>query len=166
MSTELKSCPFCGASADIYIYAEQDELIVQAKCTDCKVSKAIQTKCSQNQNELQWMINEATKDWNTRSAITDKRFTDETTGFHYNPITDQIELTLRSDIGTSSVIYDRTRLKTHLAQCDIDYKNYQQGEWWPSGDNVRCNKCNYESRYMFTNCPGCKRKMKNGTEMI
>lgn len=166
MNEELKSCPFCGAGADIYIYAEQDELIVQAKCADCKVSKEIRTKCSQNQNELQWMINEVTKDWNTRSATTDRQFTNDTTEFHYDPVTDQIELTLRSDTGTSSVIYDRTQLKTHLARCETAYNNYQQGEWLSSDEGFTCSKCSYESRYMFTKCPGCKRTMKNGTEDV
>lgn len=167
VNEELKNCPFCGDKAECTILASDDGVIdIVIRCAGCGAQITTGVSGPIDIKNATYAVKSLVNKWNTRSATTDKQFTNETTEFHYDPVTDQIELTLRSNTGTTSVIYDRTQLKTHLARCETAYKNSQKGEWWFADEGFTCSKCNYESRYMFTKCPGCKRTMKNGTEEV
>ena len=163
MNIQLKDCPFCGDKAECKISAEEQSFNVTVRCTNCGVSMSQSIAIELSVDDLQSVVDSLVNKWNARPMAI-RNYYDNQLKITYMQSRDAVVTWVNGE--STSFSLDRTRLKEAIAEYDKQHIEAQKGEWWSSGDNVICNKCNYESRYMFTNCPGCNRKMKNGTEEI
>lgn len=163
MNEELKNCPFCGNKAECKISAKEQSFNVIVRCTNCGVSMSESLAKEVTVDKLQSVVNLLAYKWNAR-PLTIKNYNDEQLKITYMQSRDAIVTWVNGE--STSFSLDRTRLKEAIAEYDKQHIEAQKGEWWSSNDGFKCNKCNYESRYMFTKCPGCKRTMKNGTEGV
>ena len=163
MNTELKNCPFCDNKAECKISAEGQSFDVTGRCTNCGVAMSESLAKELSVGELQFVVDSLVNKWNAR-PLSIKNYYDEQLRITYMQSRDAVVTWVNGE--STSFSLDRTRLKEALSEYDKQYIEAQKGYWWSSNDGFKCSECNYESRYMFTNCPGCKRKMKNGTEEV
>lgn len=163
MNTELKNCPFCDNKAECKISAEGQSFDVTVRCTSCGVSMSESLANEVSVAELQYTVDLLIEKWNARPMII-KNYDDSQLRITYMQSRDVVVTWVNGE--STSFSLDRTRLKEAIAEYEKQHTEAQKGEWWQSDEGFICSKCNYESRYMFTKCPGCNRTMKNGTEMI
>ena len=150
-------------AAECKISAEGQSFNVTVRCTNCGVSMSESLAKELSVDELQFTVDSLVNKWNVR-PMTIKNYYDEQLRITYRQSSDTIVTWVNGE--STSFSLDRTRLKEAIAEYDKQHTEAQKGEWWQSDEGFTCSKCNYESRYMFTTCPGCNWKMKNGTEMI
>lgn len=162
MNTELKNCPFCDNKAECKISAEEQSFNVTVRCTNCGVamSKALAKALAKDLSiaDLESVVDSLVNKWNARPMLI-KNYSDEQLKITYMQSRDAVVTWVNGE--STSFSLDRTRLKEAIVKYDQQYIEAQKGEWWSSNERFRCSECNYESRYMFANCPGCKRRMKN-----
>lgn len=163
MNTELKNCPFCGNKAECKISAEEQAFDVTVRCTHCGVSMSESLAKELSVDDLQSAVDSLVNKWNER-PMTIKNYDDEQLRITYMQSRDRVVTWVNGESISFSLA--RTRLKEAIAEYDKQHIEAQKGEWWSSDEGFKCSKCQYESRYMFANCPGCKRRMKNGTEAV
>lgn len=163
MNTELKNCPFCDNKAECKISAEGQSFNVIVHCTKCGAAMSESLANELSVTELQYVVDLLVNKWNAR-PMTIKNYSDEQLKITYMQSRDAVVTWVNGE--STSFSLDRSRLKEAIAEYDKQHTEAQKGEWLSSDEGFKCNKCNYESRYMFTKCPGCKRTMKNSTEKI
>lgn len=163
MNTELKNCPFCDNKAECKISAEEQAFDVTVRCTNCGVAVSESFEKELIVDDLQSAIDSLVNKWNAR-PMTIKNYDDAQLRITYMQSRDRVVTWVNGE--STSFSLDRTRLKEAIAEYDEQYIEAQKGEWWSSDEGFRCSKCNYESRYMFANCPSCKRRMKNAPGVI
>lgn len=161
MYTELKNCPFCDNKAECKISAEGQSFDITVRCTNCGVAMSQSIAIELSVEDLQSVVNSLVNKWNAR-PMTIRNYYDEQLRITYMQSRDAVVTWVNGE--STSFSLDRTRLKEALAEYDKQHIEAQKGEWLSSDEGFRCDKCNYESRYMFTKCPGCNRTMKNGIE--
>ena len=163
MNIELKNCPFCDNKAECKISAEEQSFDVTVRCTNCGV--AMSESCAKELivGELQFVVDSLVNKWNTR-PLSIKNYDNDQLKITYMQSRDAVVTRVNGE--STSFSLDRTRLKEAIAEYDQQYIEAQKGYWWSSNEGFKCSECNYESRYMFTKCPGCYRTMKNGTEEV
>ena len=161
MNIQLKDCPFCGDKAECKISAEEQSFNVTVRCTNCGVSMSESLANEVSVAELQYTVDLLIEKWNAR-PLTIKNYDDAQLRITYMQSRDRVVTWVNGE--STSFSLARTRLKEAIAEYDKQYIETQKGEWWQSDEGFICDKCNYESRYMFITCPSCNRTMKNGTE--
>lgn len=163
MNTELKNCPFCDSKAECTISADGQAFDITVRCTNCGV--AMSESCAKELliEDLQSAVDLLVNKWNARPMLI-KNYSDEQLKITYMQSRDAVVTWVNGE--STSFSLDRTRLKEAIAEYDKQYADAQKGEWLSINEGFKCDKCNYESRYMFANCPGCKRRMKNGMETV
>lgn len=158
MNTELKNCPFCDNKAECKISAEGQSFEVTVRCTNCGVAMSESLAKELSVGELQFVVDSLVNKWNAR-PMTIKNYQNEQLKITYMQSRDAVVTWVNGE--STSFSLDRTRLKEAIVKYDQQYIEAQKGEWLSINEGFKCDKCNYESRYMFANCPGCKRRMKN-----
>lgn len=163
MNTELKNCPFCGSKVECKISAEEQSFNVIVRCTNCGVAMSQSITKELTIDNLQSVVDSLVNKWNAH-PMTIKNYYDDQLRITYMQSRDAVVTWVNGE--SISVSLDRTRLKEAIAEYDKRHAEAQKGAWIPFADGFSCSKCKYESRYMFTKCPGCKQTMKNGTEEV
>ena len=163
MNTELKNCPFCDSKAECKVSANGQAFDITVRCTNCGVAMSESRANELSVGELQFVVDSLVNKWNAR-PVSIKNYDDEQLRITYMRSRDAVVTWVNGE--STSFSLDRTRLIEAIAEYDKQHIEAQKGEWLSINEGFKCDKCNYESRYMFANCPGCKRKMKNGTEGI
>ena len=163
MNTELKNCPFCGDKAECKISAEEQSFNVTVRCTKCGVSMSESRAKELLVEDLQSVVDLLVNKWNAR-PMPIKNYQDEQLKITYMQSRDEVVTWVNGE--STSFSLDRTRLKEAIAEYDKQHAEAQKGEWWSTDEGFKCDKCGYESRYMFNNCPGCKRTMKNSMKLV
>ncbi len=161
MSCTLKPCPFCDNKAECKISAEEQSFNIIVCCTNCGVAMSQSITKELTIDNLQSVVASLVNKWNTR-PMTSKNYYNDQLKITYMQNRDAVVTWVNGE--SISFSLDRTRLKEAIAEYDKQHLEAQKSEWWPTDEGFTCINCNYESRYMFTKCPGCKRTMKNGTE--
>lgn len=161
LDQNLQWCPFCEAIADCKISTEEQAFNVTVHCTKCGVSMSKSHTKELSINELQYVLNSLVDKWNTRT-VTSKNYSNDQLKITYMQNCDAVVTWVNGE--SMSFSLDRTRLKEAIAEYDKQHIEAQKAEWWFADEGFECSKCGYESRYMFTKCPGCNRTMKNGTD--
>lgn len=158
MNTELKNCPFCDSKAECKVSANEHAFNVIVRCTNCGVAMSESLAKELSVGELQYVVDLLVKKWNAR-PLSIRNYDNDQLKITYMMSRDTVVTWVNGE--STSFSLDRTRLKEALADYDQQYIEAQKGEWLSINEGFKCDKCNYESRYMFANCPGCKRRMKN-----
>lgn len=160
MNEELKNCPFCDNKAECTISADGQAFDITVRCTNCGVAMSESRANELSVDDLQSVVNLLVNKWNAR-PLPIKDYSDEQLKITYMQNRDAVVTWVKGE--STSFSLDRTRLKEAIVKYDQQYIEAQKGEWLSINEGFKCDKCNYESRYMFANCPGCNRTMKNGT---
>lgn len=165
MNTELKNCPFCGGDADIFIYAEKDEVLVKVECGYCGVHRAMRQPKDQSLTEFNKLVDATVEYWNDRKQVGKPSSTvlvdlESSTIIDYRSFDDCV--VIHTEQGPVTV--RREWLKNTTKRVDELYEDSQKWDWIETENGFRCDNCNAESRYAFQRCSNCGQKMKNGIE--
>jgi len=135
MSKELKSCPFCGGTANCEIFAMNDTIKARVGCMSCGITIKERLSPELSLADLQKSTDNLIEKWNTRQTNS-TYLTGTDCTFKYHPHLDDLEITVPAGPDNIYVRIDRETLKAKLTQCDVEHEEAYKSAWVPSGDNV------------------------------
>jgi hypothetical protein len=164
MSEDLKPCPFCGGRAEEFFEIKDEQAPIKVGCTACDMlfTRYMPKNDSVGVKEVLDVLAELAEQWNRRKS-TDKSFSTadldiENSTMDYRVSDDCVIIHTKQ----GPITIKRKWFKNMVKDIDAAYEESQKSEWTDWMEGYRCDACHMESRYPFSTCPNCNRKMKNG----